>query len=168
MTPEAAAGLRDTFVGGFEFEVPVTRKVIAAIPEGGKEFRPDPKARTSFELAHHIVTTEIQMLDEVADGAFSMEERVKEKPTTVAGLLELYDRELPRALGRVKALAPADLAKIVDFYGAFQLPNVMYVSFVTMHTVHHRGQLSTYLRPMGSAVPSIYGGSADEPWVPES
>lgn len=164
MTPEFAAGLREAYCSGFELEVPVTRKVVAAILESGKEHRPDPKARTAFELAHHIVTSEIQMLDEIADGAFSMEEKVKEKPTTVAGLLELYDRELPRALGRVKALAPADLAKVVDFYGALQLPNVAYIQIVTAHSIHHRGQLSTYLRPMGSKVPSIYGGSADEPW----
>ncbi|MGV8040829.1 MAG: DinB family protein [Thermoanaerobaculaceae bacterium] len=166
MTPEFAAGLREAYCSGFEFEVPVTRNVIAAILESGKEYRPDPKSRTAFELAHHIVTSEIQMLDEIADGVFSMEEKVKERPATVAGLLELYDRELPRALGRVKALPPADLAKVVDFYGAFQLPNVAYISFVSMHTVHHRGQLSAYLRPMGSKVPSIYGGSADEPWQP--
>jgi uncharacterized damage-inducible protein DinB len=40
----------------------------------------------------------------------------------------------------------------------------MYLQFMLMHLSHHRGQLSTYLRPMGSKVPSIYGGSADEPF----
>jgi uncharacterized damage-inducible protein DinB len=40
---------------------------------------------------------------------------------------------------------------------------VVYVAFMSNHSIHHRGQLSTYLRPMGSKVPSIYGGSADEP-----
>jgi len=168
MTPETVSILREAYISAFESEIPVTRKVIAAIPEGAKEYRPDPKGRTAFELAHHIVTAEIQMLHEVADGVFSMEERIKERPTTVAGLLALYDQELPQALARVKALPAGELAKIVDFYGAFQLPNVVYVSFVTMHTIHHRGQLSAYLRPMGSQVPSIYGGSADEPWSPES
>lgn len=166
MTPEAAAGLRDAYVSGLEHEIPVTRKVIAAIPEAGRDYRPDPMARTALELAQHIVTCEIQMLDEVAEGAFRMEDRFPDKPDTVAGLLALYDREIPRALARVKALGPPDLAKVVDFYGAFQLPNVVYVSFVTLHTVHHRGQLSTYLRPVGAKVPSIYGGSADDPWVP--
>lgn len=164
LTPEFAAGLAQAHCSGLEFEVPVTRKVIAAIPEDARDFRPDPKARTAFELALHIVASEIQMLDEIADGAFSMEEKLTDKPATIAELLALYDRELPRAFGRVRALTPEELARIVDFYGAFQLPNVAYISFVTMHTVHHRGQLSTYLRPMGSKVPSIYGGSADEPW----
>lgn len=168
MTPEAVSILRDAYISAFESEISATRKVIAAIPEGAKEYRPDTKGRTAFELAHHIVTSEIQMLHEVADGAFTMVERIKASPATVAELLAFYDGELPQALERVKALPPADLAKVVDFYGAFQLPNVVYISFVTMHTIHHRGQLSTYLRPMGSRVPSIYGGSADEPWTQES
>ncbi|HPC83623.1 MAG TPA: DinB family protein [Thermoanaerobaculaceae bacterium] len=84
----------------------------------------------------------------------------------MSDLLEPYDRELPRALGRVKALAPADLAEIVDFYGAFQLPNAAHISFVSAHGIPHRGQLSVDLRPMGSKVPSMYGGSADELWQP--
>ena len=166
MTPEFAAAVRDMRCAGLEWEMPTTRKVIAAVPEGNKDWRPDAKARTAFELAWHIVSSDVQMLDEIADGAFTMEERFAEKPTTVEGLLAFYDRELPRALARVKAMAPADCAKIVDFYGAFQLPNVAYVGFVESHGIHHRGQLSTYLRPMGSKVPSIYGGSADEPWAP--
>jgi uncharacterized damage-inducible protein DinB len=44
------------------------------------------------------------------------------------------------------------------------MPNVMYLGFMTNHSVHHRGQLSTYLRAMNAHVPSIYGGSADEPF----
>ena len=43
----------------------------------------------------------------------------------------------------------------------FQLPAVMYLGFVQQHSIHHRGQLSMYLRPMGAKVPSIYGESYD-------
>jgi uncharacterized damage-inducible protein DinB len=45
----------------------------------------------------------------------------------------------------------------------FNLPAVMYLQFMLNHSIHHRGQLSSYLRPMGAKVPSIYGGSFDEP-----
>jgi uncharacterized damage-inducible protein DinB len=45
----------------------------------------------------------------------------------------------------------------------FQLPAAAYLNFANVHCIHHRGQLSAYLRPMGGKVPSIYGGSADEP-----
>ena len=54
-------------------------------------------------------------------------------------------------------------SKIIDFYSTCQLPAVAYMQFNVKHTCHHRGQLSVYLRPMGAKVPSIYGGSADEP-----
>jgi len=61
-------------------------------------------------------------------------------------------------------MTPAQLATPVDFDDVCKMPAVFYLGFVNNHSVHHRGQLAAYLRPMGSKVPSIYGGSADEPW----
>ena len=46
----------------------------------------------------------------------------------------------------------------------FNFPAVAYLNFMLSHTIHHRGQLAAWLRPMGGKVPSIYGGSADEPF----
>jgi uncharacterized damage-inducible protein DinB len=53
------------------------------------------------------------------------------------------------------------LVKTVDFRGRMQLPAVMCLSMMLHHSVHHRGQLSAYLRPMGGKVPAIYGESYD-------
>jgi len=164
MKPELAVAVREMRLGSLINEFAITKKVIAAIPENAKEFRPDPKARTAHELAWHVVSSDVQMLDEIADGAFTMAERFPKMPSTIAGMIEFYDREFPRSLARVKALDAAALGKVIDFYGAFQFPAVVFLGFVESHSIHHRGQLSTYLRPMGSKVPSIYGGSADEPW----
>ena len=55
------------------------------------------------------------------------------------------------------------LAKDTPFFAGMELPNVIYLGLMNRHGVHHRGQLSTYLRPMGAKVPGIYGPSADEP-----
>jgi uncharacterized damage-inducible protein DinB len=52
---------------------------------------------------------------------------------------------------------------MVDFFG-MKMPAVQYLMFALVHMVHHRGQLATYLRPMGGKVPAIYGGSFDEAW----
>jgi uncharacterized damage-inducible protein DinB len=52
----------------------------------------------------------------------------------------------------------------VEFFGVFNLPAAFYLGFLNNHSIHHRGELATYLRPMGSKVPSIYGGSYDEPF----
>jgi uncharacterized damage-inducible protein DinB len=48
----------------------------------------------------------------------------------------------------------------------YNFPAVAYLSIMSRHSIHHRGQLAAYLRPMGGKVPNIYGGSADEPFEP--
>ena len=82
---------------------------------------------------------------------------------SVQDMLAQYDR-IPARIEQLKKLSGDDLAKVVSFFGVMQLPNVMYVSFLSNRSIHHRGQLSTYLRAMNAHVPSIYGGSADEPF----
>jgi uncharacterized damage-inducible protein DinB len=69
-------------------------------------------------------------------------------------------------MAQVKALSDDQLLKPISFFGIMTQPAVTYLSFLLMHGIHHRGQLSTYLRAMGAKVPSIYGGSADEPFPP--
>jgi hypothetical protein len=72
-----------------------------------------------------------------------------------------HDERLPRHLERLKSLSGDELVKAIDFRGLFQFPAVIYVTISLSHTIHHRGQLSMYLRPMGARVPSIYGESYD-------
>lgn len=164
ISPEFAAGLRDVMLQGLSREMETTKKVLAAIPEAKRDYRPDPKARSAWELAWHLASADVQMTDEVADLKFSMEPRFKDEPKNVADLVSWYDTNFRRAIARVQALTPEQLCTPVDFYGAFNLPDVFYLNFVNNHSIHHRGALATYLRPMGSKIPGIYGGSADEPW----
>ena len=63
----------------------------------------------------------------------------------------------------MKALTPEHLATEIDFFGMMKMPAVALISMAIRHSVHHRGQLSSYLRAMGGKVPGIYGPSADEP-----
>lgn len=164
LSPEFAAGLREVMLQGLAMELDITKKVLAAIPDDQREYRPDPKARTAWELAWHLASSDVQMTDEIADHKFQMEPRFKQEPESVASLITWYDTNFKRAMARVRAMTPEQLCQPVDFMGAFNLPAVFYLSFVNNHSIHHRGQLAAYLRPMGSKVPSIYGGSADEPW----
>jgi uncharacterized damage-inducible protein DinB len=164
MSPEFAAGLREVMLQGLAREMESTKRVLAAIPDAKREYRPDSKARTAWELAWHLASSDVQMADEVADQKFEMEPRFKEEPKSVAELVKWYDTNFQRAIGRVRTMTPEQLCTPVDFYGVFTMPVVFYLSFVNNHSIHHRGQLAVYLRPMGSKVPSIYGGSADEPW----
>ncbi len=155
LTPEFATGLRDTMLQGLAREMETTKKVLAAVPEDKRDYR---------ILAWHLASADVQMLDEIADQKFAMEPRFKDEPASMAALVKWYDENFKRAIARVQAMTAANLQKPVDFYGVFTLPVVSYLGFVNNHSIHHRAQLAVYLRPMGSKVPSIYGGSADEPW----
>lgn len=164
MQPEQAVTMLQVLGQGLAMEQPITRKVIAAVPETGLDYKPHEKSMSAIELAWHIASAEVWFLNGVADGAFAGEGSRPEEINSIAAVLAYYDKEYPVALARVNALSPENLAKPIDFYGAFNLPAVNYIGFMNAHTIHHRGQLSVYLRPMGAKVPSIYGGSADEPF----
>ena len=82
---------------------------------------------------------------------------------TGAEIASWYQENFDKAIARVKALSPADAGRPVSFFGIQTLPAVLFLGWANNHSVHHRGQLSTYLRAMGGKVPAIYGGSADEP-----
>jgi uncharacterized damage-inducible protein DinB len=164
-TPDFALGYRAMMLDGLAREVATTKKVLAAIPDGRKDYRPDPNARTAWELAWHLANTDVQFMDGIADLEFKMAARSEmEKPKTVAELVDWYDKNMTRSTDRVRALSAAQLLTPVDFMGVFNLPAAFYLGFLNNHSIHHRGELATYLRPMGSKVPSIYGGSFDEPF----
>lgn len=166
-TPEFVVAYRAAMLDGFANEVEVTKKVLSAVPDDKRDYRPDPNARTAWELAWHLANTDIQFLDAIADMKFTMAPpQEADKPKTVAELVSWYDRNFKRAADRVRALSAQQLLTPVDFMGAFNLPDAFYLGFLNNHSIHHRGQLATYLRPMGSKCPSIYGSSYDESWQP--
>ena len=165
MTPEFAAGLCAMMLDGIQREAECTKRVLAAVPDDKSDYRPDPNARTARELAWHIANTDIQFLDGIADLNFSMESP-EHKPQTSAELVKWYDENMKRGLTRVAGMTPQQLLTPIEFFGVFNLPAVAYLGFLNNHSIHHRGELATYLRPMGSKCPSIYGGSYDEPFQP--
>lgn len=164
LTPEFVSAYRDMMVMGLANEMKCTKKVLAAVPDAKHDYRPDENGRTSWDLARHIANVDVQFADGIANGTFVMEGEAT-TPETASELANWYEKEFARALDRVRSLSPEQLLKPIDFYGVFKFPAVMYLGFLNNHSIHHRGQLSTYLRPMGSKCPSIYGGSYDEPWT---
>ncbi|HKM46072.1 MAG TPA: DinB family protein [Terriglobales bacterium] len=164
-TPEFVLGYRAMMLDGLAREAEITKKVFAAVPEGKRDYRPDPNARTAWELAWHIANTDVQFLDGIADLKFNMANPAPgDKPKTIAEVVDWYDRNMTRGLERVRALSAEQLLTPVEFFGVFNFPAAFYLGFLNNHSIHHRGELATYLRPMGSKVPSIYGGSYDEPF----
>ena len=165
LTPEFVLGYRAMMLDGLNREAETTKRVLAAVPDAQSHYKPDQHARTAKELAWHLANTDIQFLDGIADLNFSME-TPEHKPETLADVVEWYDANIKRGVARVAAMTPEQLLTPIEFFGVFNLPAVLYLGFLNNHSIHHRGELVTYLRPMGSKVPSIYGGSYDEPFAP--
>jgi uncharacterized damage-inducible protein DinB len=162
LQPEQAAFLRDNAIRTLKTEQPVTQRVIEAIPPGKQDYRPDANAKSALELATHIVAAEHLFTTAVITGAFDFAN--PERPPAGASLADIarwYADTTAKDLARLAAVPAEALVKVIDFRGLFQLPAVAYLDFSMRHIVHHRGQLSVYLRPMGGKVPGIYGESYD-------
>jgi uncharacterized damage-inducible protein DinB len=155
---------KTTFLKYWDKEAVATRKVLSRIPEGST-YRPDPKSRTAREIAWLIVREEIALADGLEKGVFEWTE--VPAPPTMKEVLDAYDQHHESASRRLHAIDSANWDRKVPFI--YQGQEVMSEpgwdnawGFM-LDMIHHRGQLSTYLRPMGSTVPQIYGPSADEP-----
>jgi uncharacterized damage-inducible protein DinB len=154
--------LRSVFVPGLRNEHRVTKNVIAAIPLDKGTYRPDGISKSALDLAWHIVAAEMRFLEAVIAGEFDFTPRpIPDSIKNSADLVAWYAEDFEPRVEKLLTLSPEQLTKIIDFRGIFQLPAVNYVNFIINHTVHHRGQLSMYLRPMGAKVPAIYGESFD-------
>jgi uncharacterized damage-inducible protein DinB len=163
LQPEQAAFLlQGVYLPGLKNEYKITKNVIEAIPLDKGDYRPDNISMSALGMAWHIVSAENRFMDAVITGAFDlspnpMPESVKDSKDLSA----LYQENFESRFEKLGKLSNEQLLKIVDFRGVFQFPAVMYLNFVLHHSIHHRGQLSMYLRPMGAKVPSIYGESYD-------
>lgn len=139
-----------------------TKSILAAVPNFNLDYRPDPCAKSANELLRHIAAADNFFLKSVIDGAFVPGSvKIPEEVKTPAEIAEWYGIEHAKNLDAVSAMSGEQLTQIVDFRGLFQRPAYTFLQAGLLHAIHHRGQLSTYLRPMGSKVPAIYGESYD-------
>jgi uncharacterized damage-inducible protein DinB len=164
MTREQATLLASTFLAAIQKETHTTCRVIKAVPSGKGGYRPDPVSRTALELAWHIASADVWFLEGFLKGGFAMDDDTMPADLSEAADVALwYEDNFATAFDKVSKLPGDFWAKPLDFFGIYNHPAAMYLQFMLLHTVHHRGQLCAYLRPMGAKVPNIYGGSYDEP-----
>jgi uncharacterized damage-inducible protein DinB len=158
-----AKTVADFLITEFEYEMQSTVKVLQAVPAGSLDYRPDAKSKTGLGLVRHITLEDEWLLNCIANGEFTP----PPDDSDACGIMNpadaaaRYKEKVPAALNRVRALPGEKLTTVVDLFGIVQMPLVNFLSMASKHSVHHRGQLSTYLRPMGGKVPGIYGPSAD-------
>jgi uncharacterized damage-inducible protein DinB len=143
-------------------ESETTKIVLAAVPNANLDYRPDPHAKSAKELLRHIAAAEIRFLKTTADGAFQPDSvKIPEEVNSPQQVADWYASEHEKNLDAIRKLSGEQLIKMVDFRGAFQRPGYLFLHMGLVHSIHHRGQLTTYLRPMGAKVPAIYGESYD-------
>jgi uncharacterized damage-inducible protein DinB len=165
MTPDQAKGAAQVLAKLGEGEFPATCEVLAAVKDEKRDYKPDAKSRTAWQLATHIATADLWFIDSIAAGKFEFDpEKAKAQEaefSTIDDVVAFYRKNFPAKL-RALAGMPADrMAEHIDFFSKMNLSRAAWIGFANNHSVHHRGQLAAYLRAMGSKVPNIYGPSAD-------
>ena len=150
---------KSLFVGFWMNETKTTRNVLARIPEHS-DYRPDPKSRTAKEIAWQIVCEEKMIIEALETG--KVDWAPPAMPATVKDVLDTYEKQSADIIERWNALPAERWDGELDFFGHPHGASPMAWGFL-FDIVHHRGQITTYLRPMGSTVPQIYGPSGDEP-----
>jgi uncharacterized damage-inducible protein DinB len=155
----------------FDHEMGVTRRLLERLPDSEFAWAPHPKSMTLGRLAEHLAelpqwvgaTVERDQLD------MAVERRPEgyQSPATRQAVLAMFDASVAAARGTLAGAVDAQLmAPWTLLQGGqvlFTMPRAAVLrSFVFNHLIHHRGQLSVYLRMHNVPLPSIYGPSADE------
>jgi uncharacterized damage-inducible protein DinB len=158
--------LREYCISRRKAEGPVFLKVIRALPGDRLDYRPDPKARTARDLAWTIASEEAALIDLLDRGEIRWKDAPA--PATVEEIAAAYEKNAAAVDVRLARLDDARW----EAKGKFVMDGMpepwedtigQFLWGFLFDCIHHRGQLSTYLRPMGGKVPSIYGPSADDP-----
>jgi uncharacterized damage-inducible protein DinB len=163
LTPDLAEfWLQDLLLGTLKNEHRTTRKILEAVPADKADYRPDPVSKSAMELVRHIAASEIRFLETTINAEFSATSSLPEAIKTPAEVAVWYSGSFARNFDKLAQLKGDHLMKTTDFRGLFKLPAVAFLQVGMNHSIHHRGQLSSYLRCMGAKVPSIYGESFDD------
>ncbi|HEX5132933.1 MAG TPA: DinB family protein [Candidatus Krumholzibacteria bacterium] len=156
----------DAFIAELKIEAPLTRKMLERVPSDKLGWRPHPKSSTLGRVASHIAGIPALFIASLLQDEFDYTTYTS-KTDTVPEILDTFDGNIARAREVVSALTPEQMMARWRFYHGdqliFELPRFVVIRSTALnHMIHHRGQLSVYLRLLDVPLPSIYGPSADE------
>jgi len=176
MTPDTATAVsgytpsksaKHAFLEQYERNHANTLRVLRAFPGDKSEFRPHERSSSALKLAWTFVIEESLMLKAVR-GEQVLGSGFPPPPEAWDQVLAAFDKVSGDLVTELRDPRNAELDGTVKFFtGPKQtadFPIVDFVSFMLDDQIHHRGQLSVYVRMAGGKVPAIYGPSADEPW----
>lgn len=153
---------REMFLRKWEQEHPAFLRVLRALPPGRLDYRPHPRSRSAAELVCLLAYSEKVGCDLVDSGEIDW---IETEPAPLEQMIESFERNYRELTDRLKKLDDDGWEKKGKFVEEGHLvvegPQRDIFWLLFLDGIHHRGQLSTYIRPMGGEVPSIYGPSAD-------
>jgi uncharacterized damage-inducible protein DinB len=156
---------REFFMNRSASEFPAFVNVIKALPEKDLSWRPHERSRSAEELVGHLIGHEQDLVELVTTGKINHRNQVPFKDRSDAvELLKAAHAQLEQALTKIddKSWDSTKGSFAVNGKVFYEMPYRDLAWMLFFDSLHHRGQLSTYLRPMGGKVPSIYGPSADD------
>jgi uncharacterized damage-inducible protein DinB len=164
--------IRDSFLPEFDHEMQTTRRTLERVPEDKASWKPHDTSMSMARLAGHVAempgfaaaTFQGDSFDFAPAGAPPAQPTVM---TSRAQLLEIFDKNVASARAAILKASDEELHKTWTLMSGgktiFSLPRVAVLrTMILNHIIHHRGQLSVYLRMNKVPVPSIYGPSGDE------
>jgi uncharacterized damage-inducible protein DinB len=163
MNADQATAVVQVLTGTIEGEGAATRKVLAAVPADNRDYKPDPKSRSAWDIAVHLAMSDVWFADSILNGKFewSGEPPTPLEMTDPAAVAKWHETHMVDRLAKLRAMSADHMLRPVEFFG-MKGPACTWLAMMNNHSIHHRGQLAAYLRAAGSKVPAIYGISADE------
>ncbi len=165
--------IAETLLPEFDHEMANTRRMLEVVPADAAQWRPHPKSYTLGDLAAHIARLPVWCRYTVQQSELDLglpeNASIARAPfTTTPELVERFDRNVQEARAALAAASDADMGRVWSLKNAgtviFAMPRAAVLrGFVLNHMIHHRGQLSVYLRLRDVPLPSLYGPTADNP-----
>ncbi len=161
----------DALLPEFDHEVAATRRLLDRLPDDKLDWQPHPKSMTLGTLATHLSELGSWGQETLNAAAVDLELMVRPEgyvpPATRAAIIDVFEQKMAGArsalVGKTdqQLMAPWTLRRGAREF--FTMPKAScWRTFVMNHLIHHRGQLTVYLRQLDVPLPSIYGPSADE------
>lgn len=163
--------LKDALLPEFDHEMGTTRRLLERVPEADLAWKPHDRSFSLGQLAGHIANiphwvegiVDVSVFDVASIG----DDARPTQPGSVGALVKTFDENVKKARAKIDAQPDPALFATWTFKNGeqeiFTMPKIAVLrSFIMNHMIHHRGQLSVYLRLRDVPLPSIYGPTADE------
>ena len=163
--------IKDSLLPEYDHETGATRRVLERVPVADLAWKPHDRSFSLGQLASHVANIPY-WINGILDGpvfdlATVVEDARPKQPTEMASVIARFDDEVKKARAKLNDQTDATMLSVWTMkqgdHVILTMPKVAaYRSFIMNHLIHHRGQLTVYLRLRNAPVPALYGPSADE------